>query len=198
MIIEYEATFTEIDKDEIRARLKKVGARLIRPEFMQKRAVFGFPPGKEIKGGFIRVRDEGDKVTLTLKIVDGDKITDQKEICINISDFNSAVSLLSVIGCAQTSYEESKRELWMLENVEITIDDWPHLYSIVEVEGHSEEEVKIISERLDFDWSKAKFCAAGHLYVEKYGMGPFDVGKKTGKICELTFEGENPFLSHIK
>jgi len=78
MIIEYEATFIDINKDEIRERLKKVNAKLIKPEFLQKRSVFDFPPGKEVKGGFIRVRDEGDKITLTLKIVDGNLITDQK------------------------------------------------------------------------------------------------------------------------
>jgi len=37
MQIEYEATFSDIDKDEIRGRLKSVGAELVKPEFMQKR-----------------------------------------------------------------------------------------------------------------------------------------------------------------
>lgn len=36
MQIEYEATFININKDEIRARLKKVGATLVKPEFLQK------------------------------------------------------------------------------------------------------------------------------------------------------------------
>jgi hypothetical protein len=40
MNIEYEATFYPIDKDEMRGRLKKAGAKLIRPEFLQKRDVF--------------------------------------------------------------------------------------------------------------------------------------------------------------
>ena len=51
MEIEYEATFSEIDKEEIRTMLKKVGARLVKNEFMQKRVVFNLPKGHEINGG---------------------------------------------------------------------------------------------------------------------------------------------------
>jgi len=40
MAIEYEATFPNIDKDEIRERLKKAGAVLIHAEVLQKRNNF--------------------------------------------------------------------------------------------------------------------------------------------------------------
>ena len=40
MNIEYEATFTGINKDDIRTRLKNIGANLIKPEFLMKRVVF--------------------------------------------------------------------------------------------------------------------------------------------------------------
>ena len=67
MNIEFEATFSNIDKSAIVAALTKMGATLSRPEFMQKRVVFNLPHGHEIKGGWVRVRDEGDKTTLSLK-----------------------------------------------------------------------------------------------------------------------------------
>ena len=51
MKIEYEATFTDINKDEIRERLEKAGAVLRRPEFLQKRGTFRLPEGHEIAGG---------------------------------------------------------------------------------------------------------------------------------------------------
>jgi len=35
MQVEYEATFANIDKDEVREKLKSIGAQLVRPEFMQ-------------------------------------------------------------------------------------------------------------------------------------------------------------------
>ncbi|MCP6717994.1 MAG: hypothetical protein KJI70_00400 [Patescibacteria group bacterium] len=49
MKIEYEAKFTNIDKDEIRLKLKNIGANLIRSEFLQKRIVFNLPEGHKLK-----------------------------------------------------------------------------------------------------------------------------------------------------
>jgi len=40
MDTEYEATFLDVNKENIRKVLKKSGAKLIRPEFLQKRNVF--------------------------------------------------------------------------------------------------------------------------------------------------------------
>ncbi|MEK9131227.1 MAG: CYTH domain-containing protein, partial [Patescibacteria group bacterium] len=142
MKIEYEATFTEVDVEWVRGRLKTVGAALVKPNFLQKRVVFNFPKGNEVKGGWARVRDEGDKVTMSVKIVDGDKITDQKEAQIVVDDFDGAVSLLTMVGCIPKAYQETRRELWTLDGVEITIDEWPFLPPFVEIEGASEEVVK--------------------------------------------------------
>ena len=95
MDIEYEATFENVDKDDVRSRLKAAGATLARPEFLQKRVVFNLPKGHEIPGGWLRVRNEGDKTTMSLKVVSGDRIEDQKEICLKVNDFDAAVQFLT-------------------------------------------------------------------------------------------------------
>lgn len=191
MDIEYEATFTNIDKDEVRQKLKKVGAKLIKPEFMQRRVVFNMPSGHEIKGGWLRVRDEGDKITMSLKVVDGKNIHNQKEICLEINDFNSAENFLISLGCDRKAYQESKRELWQLENVEITIDEWPYLEPFVEVEGKSEEEVKEVSQKLGLDYNKAVFGAVDVLYNMKYRT-PIDI--INNQTPNITFSDPNPFI----
>lgn len=189
MDIEYEATFPNIDKSEVRRRLTKVGAVLVRPEYLQKRSVFNLPRGHEITGGWLRVRDEGDKVTMSLKVVDGDKIENQKETCITVSSFDETVSLLKAIGCEWKAFQESRRELWRLESVEIMIDEWPFLEPFVEVEGRSEEEVRRVSERIGFDYSKAVFGTVDVLYKEKYNITKEFVNKTN----RIVFDGENPF-----
>ncbi len=194
MQIEYEATFINIDKDEIRGRLQKAGAKLVYPEMVQKRLVFSPAVGFQKYGKFLRVRDEGDKITITLKQVGSGGIEDKKEIEVDVSDFNKTISILEAIGCIPRSYEGSKRELWELDGAKITIDDWPFLYPLVEVECVSEQEVRDISERLGFDWSKAKFCTAGDLYREKYGKGPLDIFNEKGEMTTLVFDGVNPFV----
>lgn len=189
MYTEYEATFLNVNKDEIRERLKKAGALLLRPEYLQKRVNFHLPKEKRAPDSFVRVRDEGDKITLSLKIFEGDKIENQKELCIKVDSFNETVKFLELIGCESKGYQETKRELWKLDDVEVTIDEWPFLEPFVEIEGKGEEEVKKVSEKLDFDYSKALFCNVTKQYQLKYGVN-FDI-KMT---YNLTFEMKSPFI----
>lgn len=191
MAIEYEATFANVNKTDIRQRLKAVGATLVRPEFLQKRVNFNLPESHQIKGGWLRVRDEGNRTTMSLKIIDGETITDQKEIQLVVDSFSEAKNLLASIGCREKAFQESRRELWLLDGVEVTIDEWPFLEPFVEVEGVSEAAVKAVAEKLGFDYSLAKFCAVDVLYSEKYGLS-FD--RINNQTPEITFAMNNPFI----
>lgn len=191
MAIEYEATFTNINKDEVRARLKKTGATLIKPEFLQKRLNFDLPSGHEIKGGWLRVRAEDDRVTMSLKIIDGDKIEDQQEICLYIDNFSEGIKFLKSIGCREKAYQENRRELWNLDQVEIAIDEWPYLEPYVEIEGSSEEEVKAVSAKLGFAYEKAIFGSVDIQYNKKYGLTNDYINNTVKRI---TFHEPNPFL----
>jgi adenylate cyclase, class 2 len=191
MDIEYEATFQDVNKNDVRDRLKMAGAKLTRPEFLQKRATFFMPEGHEIEGGWLRVRDEGDKITLSLKVVNGDKIEDQKEIFLKVGDFGEAKKLLKTLGCIEKAFQESKRELWILDEVEVTIDEWPFLEPFVEVEGLSEDGVKKVSKKLGFSYEEAMFCSVDTLYSKKYNISQNIINNKTLKII---FSMENPFI----
>lgn len=190
MQTEYEATFININKEEVRKKLKQIGARLIKPEYLMKRKVFKLPKGNEIPGGWLRVRNEGDIITMSLKVVNAGKIEDQKETCLKVDNFNEAVNFLNEIGCEEKSYQETKRELWKLNNVEISVDEWPYLEPFVEVEGRSEEEVKIASAKLGFDYSKAFFCSVDVLYSNKYIIPE----KEIDSLPLITFTMDNPFI----
>ncbi len=194
MDTEYEATFINIDKNEMRAMLKKSGAKLVRPEFLQKRFVFDLPKGRKIKGGWLRTRNEGDKITMTLKVVDGTKIHNQKEINLEVNDIEKANQFLAVLGCRKKVYQETKRELWKLDGVEITIDEWPFLEPILEVEGKSVKAVKSACKKLKLDYSKALFCATGAIYSKKYGIPEYAINNKTPK---LVFKMKNPFKARF-
>jgi adenylate cyclase, class 2 len=190
MDIEYEAKFLNVNKDEMRQRLTKVRAKLVRPEYLQKRAPFHLPKEKRSKDAWLRVRDEGDKITLSLKMVDGEGIEGQKEICLEIDNFDNAVKLLEAIGCQSKSYQETKRELWKLDGADVTIDEWPFLEPFVEVEGASEGVVKAVSEKLGFNYADALFGGVGKLYKLKYGIHPDEVNN----LPKIVFDMKNPFI----
>jgi adenylate cyclase class 2 len=192
MNIEYEATFTNVNKDQTREKLLEAGASLIRKEFLQKRVVFNLPKSNQINGGWLRVRDEGDKITMSLKVVDGDQIHNQKETQLTVDSFEEARKFLTGIGCEEKAFQESRRELWRIDGVDITIDEWPFLEPFVEVEGKSEEAVKAVSEKIGFDYNQAEFCSVDTLYNEKYNVSIDQINNHTPKIL---FEMENPFTA---
>ncbi|MFA5188266.1 MAG: CYTH domain-containing protein [Patescibacteria group bacterium] len=183
MNIEYEATFTKINKDQMRQKLKSIGAKLIKPEFLMKRVVF--VPPKKIKNGWLRVRDEGDKITMSLKIVHGKKITDQKEIELTINNFENGCNFLESIGAKRKSYQETKRELWHFNDVEITLDTWPGLKPIIEIEGKNEQGVKAVAGKLGFDWSEAIFDSIDYVYKQELGISREVINNQTP---EATFK----------
>ena len=191
MNIEYEATFANIDKDDIRAKLKKLGAKLVYPEFLQKRYVFELPKGHEKKETWLRVRQEHDKTTLSIKSCDGENLEEQKEIDITIDDMEKGRAVLNAIGCQQSSYWENTRELWKLKDVEITLDTWPFLEPGIEIEGQSKKAIKEVSEKLGFNWKEAIFASVCFQYSKKYNI-PRD--RIYSEIPKITFDMENPFL----
>jgi len=192
MDIEYEATFTNIDKNRIRKMLRTAGAKLLKPEFLQKRVAFNLPLGHEIEGGWLRIRDEGGAVTLSLKVVNGKRIQDQKELKITIDDFKKGDSLLKAIGCRKKSYQETKRELWKLDDVEISLDEWPFLEPFLEIEGNNKAAVRNICRKIGLDFKQAIFCSADSLYSRKYKISEKIINNKIPKI---TFNSKNPFIN---
>ena len=114
-----------------------------------------------------------------------------KEIEVNVSDFKKTSKILEIAGLKKVGYQESYRELWEYDNVEIMIDTWPFLKPLVEVEGKNENDVKKVSEELGFDYNNAIFGSVEILYSEKFNINKL-------KLCEiapiLKFESTNPFL----
>ena len=183
MNIEFEATFIDINVDRVRKKLQKLGAKLIQSERLMRRVNF-YTPRKDIKG-WIRVRDEGNKITLSMKQNWGNKIEDQREVYLKIDNFDEGIKLLESLGAIRKSYQETKREEWSYKNTEVSIDTWPGLDPFVEIEAKDEETVKEVAVELGFDYSKALFGPVAVVYEKKLGILPEIINNQTP---EITFE----------
>lgn len=170
MKTEIEAKFLNVDFDEIRAKLTELGATLEQPMRLMRRVIIETPE-LEAKNAFLRVRDEGDKVTLTYKQFDEVSLTGAKEIEITVNDYEATIGILEQVGLVHRSFQESRRETWRLGNVEIVLDEWPWLDPYIEVEGTNEREVKETAARLGFDWADAVFGSATSAYQMQYPDG---------------------------
>lgn len=190
MKTEYEATFWPIDKNIVRDKLQSVGAVLSVPERLMRRRTFNLPPGQSTPTRFARVRDEGNKITMSVKDIGGTKIDEQKESEVVVNDFAAGAELLLALGCVEKAYQETRRELWVLDGVEIMIDEWPYLEPLIEVEGPDEAAVRTVSEKLGFLWSEARFCAVGAIISEKYDVTEDFINNHVPRIV---FDEPNPF-----
>ena len=163
---EIEASFLDVNKDDLREKLKVAGAECIKPEIMMRRTVFDSGPHS-----FARVRDEGDKIVMTYKnFEDEDSIMGVKEVNLIVNNYDDAVKFIAGCGLEQKAVQETYRETWILDGVEITIDTWPWIPTYTEIEGPSEEAVWSVSERLGFKKEDAMFGAVDKIYNHYYGV----------------------------
>lgn len=194
MDVEFEVKFYPVDKEKLRALLKKIGAILIVSERKMRRALFDREVYKQISPGcdVVRVRDEGEGiVTFTAKLCvrEGGKIEDQKEVEVTVSSFEKTLEILALMGFKPNRYVETLRESWEYKNTEITIDTWPGLEPYVEIEAKSEEAVKAVVEDFSFDWNQRLVMPAATLFAKIYDLKVEEVIKK---MNNSTFEN-NPF-----
>ena len=183
---EIEAKYLDIDKAAIRKKLKAAKALLLDPEKKMRRTVFDTGPNS-----YARVRDEGDKIVLTYKnFIDEDDIMGCKEINLTVNDYDGAVKFLKACGLEAKAAQETLRETWRLDNVQITIDTWPWIPTYIEIEGNSEAEVWSVAEQLGLRKEDATFGAVDKIYQHYFGVDMDIVNYQTPEInFEMTPPG---------
>ncbi len=164
---EIEAKFLNVNHDELRAKLTAVGAILEQPMRTMRRVVIHTPTMTD-KNAFVRVRDEGNRITITYKQFDEDSIDGAKEYEVEVSDFETVVGLLTAAGLEHDTFQESRRENWRLGEVEVMLDEWPWLEPYVEIEGPTEESVRALADKLGFVWTNAIFGGVANAYQMQY------------------------------
>lgn len=188
MQTEIEAKFLNVNIDDVRERLKKAGAHLEQPMRLMKRVIIE-PVSLGGRDAFVRLRDEGDKTTLTFKEF-GDKSNhDVKEIEVEVSNFDAMLNMFSELSMHYRSFQESKRETWLLDEVEVVIDVWPWLDPYVEIEGSSEAAIRQTAQLLGFDWNEGVFGHVDIAYKLKY---PKMTNRGVIDLKEVRFEQPLP------
>lgn len=188
MKTEIEAKYLAINEDSLRQKLTESGAICEQPMRLMRRAIVqNDATGRD---SYVRLRDEGDKVTLTLKKFESLNLGGAKEIESIVSDFDAMYQILEGAGLKIASFQESRRETWRLGEVEIVIDEWPWLLPYIEIEGPTEDDVRTVAERLGFRWDDAVFGDVMVAYRAEYPhLGENDT---VGSLEKLTFDSPKP------
>jgi len=138
MAIEHEAKILDVDPELAeRLILGKGGVKVA--ERLMRRYVYDITPGDQSK--WIRLRDTGTEVTLTVKEIKHDGIDGTHEVEVTVDDFEATNALLATLGFTPKGYQENKRTSYELDGAQLELDRWPLLPPYLEIEAESKEEV---------------------------------------------------------
>ena len=167
---EFEAKFLNIDITNVKNKLRENGAKQVHGPVKFYRVIFDRCKKTGDKPGFVRVRKEANKITMTTKIFNDKKFPEEREITINES-FEKGCEFLRAIGIEEKSYQETMREKWSHPLVhEVTFDIVPGLPIYMEIDCTSEENLNKFVSLLELDKSNMKYGSFDKTYTEYYDI----------------------------
>lgn len=185
---EIEVKFLNINVEEIEEKLRKLGAQKVF-EKLYKRKVFDYSDLRlDKEASWVRLRDEGDKITLAFKQRFGfkdhtgkDNDEGMKEVEVEVSDFKKTAEIILSMGLIEKHYQENKRIRYVLDDIEFDIDFYPQLEPYLEIEADSWDKVDEGIEMLGLNQKDKKIYSTTQIYkIEK--------GIDTNDYSVMTFE----------
>ena len=179
MPIEFEVKFF-VNFVQIKEKAQNFDGTCIRPRGLMRRFIFSVAGKPE---QWIRVRDEGEYVALTLKSFDSGSskvIESVRELEVKVSDFDKMIQMLELLGHQKSLYLENYREVWSVKDCLVMFDELPGLDPIIEIEGSSQRSVEAVAILLGLDMNVAMYGPNRLLYEKAYGI-------EFNTLRELTF-----------
>ena len=188
--VEIRLTNKDIKMSLLKKKLRKIGARIKQKERIFYYIIYLHPQKKN--DYYIRVRDEGEKITMTVKTNLKNKYVDEYEI--NINDFNEADKILTLLGCKKHYEIHKLREKWEYRKCkEIVFDTYPAAEPYVEIECNNEKEIKEVLKDLDLNTNLKNYLntnQVSNFYLNEYGI------KQVKKLQDLTFTTASKVLGN--
>ncbi len=185
---EIEVKFANVDHDSVRDKLTALGATCVQPMRQMTRQTFDIPGAANFEASFVRVRDEGDKVTMTYKEFTSKKDVIETELVVD--SFERACDFCSRVGLIKKALQESKRETWRYGDCEIVLDEWPWLVPYIEIEGPSFAALERVSVKLGFDFKDGIYGDVTDVYRVQYPHLPDPA--QIGILPEIRFGAPPP------
>lgn len=173
MQTEIEVKFLNINHDAMRKKLLAAGGACEQPMRLMRRTILDYPDLRLEKkeDGYLRIRDEGNRVTVTYKQFNAAlDIDGAREIETTVGDYITTIELFKAIGLQVKSEQESKRETWRLGDCEVVLDEWPWLKPYMEIEGPSQQALQAAAQKLGLDWADAVTGSVTVAYRSEYDI----------------------------
>jgi adenylate cyclase class 2 len=165
---EVEVKLPAGDLDEVRGKLRGLGASPVSPLHFERNDLFDDDARRlESAGAMLRLRQAGGEVLLTYKgpprFEQGVKRREEREV--SVSDAVEAHAILRGIGFSRRFRYEKRREEWRAGHCLVALDETP-IGRFVEVEGDPSE-IRRVVVGLGLDFAAAIPYAYPRLYAMK-------------------------------
>jgi adenylate cyclase, class 2 len=180
MQTEFEVKFLGVDPVKLEEKIIENWGIKTSPMTAMRRVIF-FDPNQKL-WSFFRVRDEGNRVTMTYKKITSNSIDGVKEINLTIDDFDNGVAMLLQTWLEQKAYQESRRAVFDFNECEVVIDERPWLRPLCEIEWPSIEVVTNTAQLLWFDMNDSYAGTIDVVYELELGISPEDINNNTPVI----------------
>jgi adenylate cyclase, class 2 len=175
--LEIEKAYFNFDEESVRKKLEEGGAVHVGPQLFRLHSYV--PPNPEIR--MVRVRDEGHRITMTVKRKTDTPYDMESEV--NIDSFDNGSGVMDALGIQKKYYLEKIRDIYEMGDAEVVFDTYPGLPPYIEVEAPTEESVNAIAARLGLRPDDPQDRGAGDMYLDLYGV------TKERPLTDLTFGG---------
>lgn len=170
MATELEIKFLDFNIKALKQQLNLSGASLIFSNLFRITIFHGLS-GDDRE--YIRVRDEGNFVTLVHKRTYEKSIAATEHEVI-VDSYERAIALLKAMGLRKKRTEEKQRIHYKLGEASIDIDSWPGIPTYIEIEADTEDVLRLTCEKLGFDFEQGFFGDA-HDVFRHYGVEPSSI-----------------------
>jgi adenylate cyclase, class 2 len=192
---EFEIQILDVNISKMRKILKNNKGTKIHKNIRFERAVFN--RCNSTVRGFVRVRNEGNNITMTVKIYNDKKFPDEHEISIK-ENFESGKKFLEALNLRMTAYQETYREKWSLpiKGVhEITFDTWPGLPTYMEIDCDNKKTLDKVIKLFKPKKDKISYGPTSKKYELYYGISEKYFNNK---IPLVTFKEINKYIKPKK
>lgn len=168
MSIEYEVKIISSIGDPL--EYIHMHGEVMHPRQRMQRAVFTLQHNEPVKQ-WIRVRDEGQKVTLTLKKDTGtNKLDSVHEWELVVDNFEKACQFVEQLGYIKTWTAQTYRKAWQFKDCMVTCDEWPGLPPFLEVEGTTAHDVRHVLQVLQISEADCWYGNIFSVYKKLYNI----------------------------
>jgi adenylate cyclase class 2 len=154
--LEVEAKFLVADLAAFRERLLRAGGTLQKERVFEHNVRFDTADNTLLKKGqLLRLRQDASiRVTFKGEVAEtaSSEAKVREELEVNVTDFNTTAQIFARLGFAPVQVYEKYRETFVLEGIEIVLDEMPY-GDFVELEGE-DAAIKTAATDLGLAWDK--------------------------------------------